>query len=273
MNFSHTRCEWLTRVADDPAVPPLAFKVAFVLSGYVNSGSGKAWPSRETLARRLGRTKRCIRDCIDRLREAGHLVVTVGHGRGRTSTYEMAEKGNSHSPFSALEKFNSGSSIHPEKGNSGSSFGPVKGEQPFPQNYMKVTKPTGLRPADASASAPIVTTPQPHPAAETASPADARTELFREGLRLVVEMTGKETAAARSLIGRWLKTAFDDHHSVMAAIRRAKDARPADPAGFISGTLTARHRPSQGHSNGAVDPAPNPGGLSKRPYRPGMRLT
>jgi hypothetical protein len=49
--FARRRFEWLDRIARDERAPHLAFRLACVLSGYVNREGGYAWPGQETLAK------------------------------------------------------------------------------------------------------------------------------------------------------------------------------------------------------------------------------
>ena len=44
----------LLQVAEGPRLPPTAYRVEIVLVSYLNSRTGEAFPSEETLADRLG---------------------------------------------------------------------------------------------------------------------------------------------------------------------------------------------------------------------------
>lgn len=63
--------------------------------------------------------------------------------------------------------------------------------------------------------------------------ADARAELFRDGLAEIRRITGLPDAKARALIGKCLKATGDNASSVSAAIARAADLRPAEPVPWL----------------------------------------
>jgi hypothetical protein len=71
-------------------------------------------------------------------------------------------------------------------------------------------------------------------------PADARSEIFSDGLPIVRQLTGKSERQARTLLGLFLKEARDDCPRVMATLRQAADQRPADPVSWITAALQAR---------------------------------
>lgn len=77
------------------------------------------------------------------------------------------------------------------------------------------------------------------PAAVTALP-DWRDRLFRQGLASVRQLTGKPEAAARSLIGRWLRDAKDDARKVLRTIEDAQEQNAAEPVAWIEAALKAR---------------------------------
>jgi hypothetical protein len=65
-------------------------------------------------------------------------------------------------------------------------------------------------------------------------PPDARTTLFRDGLAILRQITGKPEHACRKLLGSLLKTAGDDAAAVLAATRRADETRPAEPVAWLT---------------------------------------
>ena len=67
--------------------------------------------------------------------------------------------------------------------------------------------------------------------------ADARMELWGEGLDLLRGLTGKPDGSTRGILGRLLKTARDDCPAVMRALREASDLRPADPVAWLTAAL------------------------------------
>lgn len=74
------------------------------------------------------------------------------------------------------------------------------------------------------------------PSSET-SPPDWRTKLFRDGVPIVARLTGKPTASARPLIGKWLKSSRDDCRRVLRVLEDARDANPIDPVAWIEAAL------------------------------------
>lgn len=68
-------------------------------------------------------------------------------------------------------------------------------------------------------------------------PIDARTALFRDGLKSLQALTGKPEAGCRTLVGKWLRDAKDDAKAVHNAIRSAEEVRAADPVPWIERVL------------------------------------
>ncbi|GBR33985.1 hypothetical protein AA11826_1156 [Komagataeibacter oboediens DSM 11826] len=71
-------------------------------------------------------------------------------------------------------------------------------------------------------------------------PPDARTVLFRQGLDVLVRMTGKPPNAARKLLGKWLKAAKDNAQLLSAILFECSQARPADAIPWIEGAIKNR---------------------------------
>jgi hypothetical protein len=88
--FARRRFDWLDKLAREPRLPHLAFRLAYVISGFVNRDSGDAWPGQGRLASEIGVDERTIRNNINRLVELGHLEVTAARGRGNTNRYRPA---------------------------------------------------------------------------------------------------------------------------------------------------------------------------------------
>lgn len=66
---------------------------------------------------------------------------------------------------------------------------------------------------------------------------DARTDLFRTGLKSLAEFTGRPPGKLRPLLGRWLKAADDDALRLLDLIARARRDRPAEPISWIEAHL------------------------------------
>jgi hypothetical protein len=89
MSDNHTRTlfEWLNQVADDVAVPPGAFKLAYVIGQHLNRKTGIAFPKQGALAVAVGTSVRTVRTLLDQLEAAGHLSITGTGGRQRPNDY------------------------------------------------------------------------------------------------------------------------------------------------------------------------------------------
>jgi hypothetical protein len=109
-----------------------------------------------------------------------------------------------------------------------------------PYRLQEPTKPEPdiTEPKGSGAAAPSA-----QPSADPPQALDWPTRLFREGLAIVVGMTGKSDPAVRTLIGKWRKTAQDDCRQVLRVIEDARDHNPADPVAFIEAALRNRGKP------------------------------
>lgn len=74
-------------------------------------------------------------------------------------------------------------------------------------------------------------------ASDAAAPRDVRDALWTEGVSVLSEISGKPTAAAKSLIGKWLKEARDDCALVLSKIRTARADRIGEPVSWISAAI------------------------------------
>ena len=83
---------------------------------------------------------------------------------------------------------------------------------------------------------------------DAASPVDARDLLWKDGLSILVTISGKTNSGARSLLGKWLKASRDDCALVMSKIVAARDNRVGDPVSWISAAISppARSPPRNG---------------------------
>jgi hypothetical protein len=143
-DFTRRKFEWLDQVVADRSLTPLAFHVAYLLSGYLNRATGEAFPSQETLAKRLGLTARGVRKLVAQVSDGGHLEVLEAHGRGRMNIYRTIIKNR-----------NSGSSLHDENRNAGSGIG-EKPEQPFQKTGTAVPTNPLIEPSEKKSSSSVV---------------------------------------------------------------------------------------------------------------------
>jgi Helix-turn-helix domain len=86
--FTRDQFIWLRQVAADASLPPLAARIAIVLTEYFNKKTGTAWPSQATLSKHLGVSDRTIRQNIAAMAKLGHLGVEVRRGRYRQDEYQ-----------------------------------------------------------------------------------------------------------------------------------------------------------------------------------------
>ena len=83
------RLAWLDEVAEDDAVSPAAFKVAYLIGTYfINKTTGNARPGADTMAAHLGLSTRRAGEHIRELVTAGHLIA-IRRGRGKTNLYKL----------------------------------------------------------------------------------------------------------------------------------------------------------------------------------------
>lgn len=66
--------EWLEAIAADPNLSDRAVRVAIAISKHLNSRSGDAHPSQQTLGAACGTSARRVRDALQALIEAGYLT-------------------------------------------------------------------------------------------------------------------------------------------------------------------------------------------------------
>ena len=97
--FVAQKLGWLDVVVRDPRVSHLEFRLAYLISGYLNQTTGDAWPSQPRLAKELGVSTRSVQRCLDALVDLGHLRVEVGRGRNRTNRYAPTENTTPTSSF------------------------------------------------------------------------------------------------------------------------------------------------------------------------------
>jgi DNA-binding MarR family transcriptional regulator len=85
----------LDAIARDQRVTPSAFRLVYIITGFVNRTSGDAWPGQQRLAREFGVSVRTIQRDTEQLVALGYLTITRSRGRGRTNRYRLAATGPS----------------------------------------------------------------------------------------------------------------------------------------------------------------------------------
>jgi hypothetical protein len=90
--YTADRFRWLDQIGADADLTPLCFRVAYVISTFVNRASGDAWPGQDRLAEICHATDRGIRAALTQLKNGGHLQQTGRGGRSITSRYKPVLK-------------------------------------------------------------------------------------------------------------------------------------------------------------------------------------
>lgn len=86
--FHRNKMRWLNEINCDFAVSSTAFRIAFVISDFLNSITGDAWPSRRRVAARLNITTKTVQRSIAELERCGWLTVKRSKGRRVTNRYQ-----------------------------------------------------------------------------------------------------------------------------------------------------------------------------------------
>lgn len=76
-----------------------------------------------------------------------------------------------------------------------------------------------------------------------AAPIDPRDELWSNGLVTLKAISGKTDAAARQLLGKWVRDAKDDCSLVLSKIRTAQTERIGEPISWITAALKPQTGP------------------------------
>jgi hypothetical protein len=88
--FQAAKEGWLKLVASYPNLSGADLAVVITIFTHLNSMSGDAWPSIETIAFRTNREKSTVWRSIDRLRILGLIEVQKGRGRKQSNRYRPA---------------------------------------------------------------------------------------------------------------------------------------------------------------------------------------
>jgi hypothetical protein len=88
--FVKRKLAWLQQVLADRSLPPLALHVAQLLAlQFLNSKTGEAWPSKQTVARLLHMSPRNIRRLTKELETAGHLTIMIANRQHVSNRYRL----------------------------------------------------------------------------------------------------------------------------------------------------------------------------------------
>lgn len=80
-------------------------------------------------------------------------------------------------------------------------------------------------------------------ASASAGPVDFREKVWTEGVASIARLTGKTTASAKSMVGKWLRDARDDCRLVLQKIQQAEAERIGDPVPWISAAIRPPPKP------------------------------
>lgn len=81
------KAAWLEKAGLDPELTPSDVRIALVLSKYINTQDGRAWPSHERLAKEAHLNERTVTRAMKALVERGYLTVEKTSGRGSCNVY------------------------------------------------------------------------------------------------------------------------------------------------------------------------------------------
>ena len=106
----------LRQIAADAGVTLAAIKTAIVLLDRVNSGTGRCYPSYDSLARDTKLSRRSVINGVDHLVRRGYFRLSRGGGREKANEYEPAlQTVNDTAPFSLSETVNAASPFDAER--------------------------------------------------------------------------------------------------------------------------------------------------------------
>jgi hypothetical protein len=86
VSFTGAKMDWMTAAAYDRRLKPSDFRVAFVIAQHVNEKTGKAYPTEELIADRIGTSVRTVMRSVGLLQEHGWLRIK------RKRTYDPKNK-------------------------------------------------------------------------------------------------------------------------------------------------------------------------------------
>jgi DNA-binding FadR family transcriptional regulator len=97
ISFTGAKLDWINAANYDRRLTPMAFKVAVAVANHVNATTGKAFPSQELIAERVGTVARVVRRSLKTLAATGWLRVQ------RTRRYDAKTKRwKTHNTYSML---------------------------------------------------------------------------------------------------------------------------------------------------------------------------
>lgn len=203
--------EWALRQSTKSAGARVAL---FVLAFRAND-AGVAWPSVQRLALDMGMAERGARRAVSELETAG-LVKRERRYR-RSNVFHLLLT-DTMVPGTAMP----GTVVPGMAMSSDRHDGAPRTENELKEDFL-LRRP----PAVTAVVEPV-----------GVAPTDARSAVWGEGVGLLMQITGKPSGAARSLMGKLLKLAGDDCAGVLLALRECP--RTGDPVAWLMAGAKAR---------------------------------
>jgi hypothetical protein len=247
--FYRQRDRWLAQVMADHELTPLGFKAAYAISAFMNRETLEAWPGQQRLADQCGVTKTGVRNAIAALVSRGHLTVVSGGGRDITSRYAWVIKndGNKDNDGCTFEAGKMQPPLHVCNLKDAIEVAPLAAKRATA--VSETCNETAHKGATSVATTLLIEPTYEHrpvfskqdaEASASKLDEDPKAVLFGDGLRWLVQTTGKSEPSVRGLLGKMLQAGRDDAGAVLAALRDAKRNDRADPVSWIIGSLKAR---------------------------------
>ncbi|WP_420971606.1 helix-turn-helix domain-containing protein [Bradyrhizobium sp. B120] len=143
--FFVRKLKWHDALSDRFARDRIALAVAMTIGKYLNSGTGKAFPSRETIANRCDVCVRSVERAVNRLERRGFLIVQRARGRGHSNVYSMAfPKEGGDIELTGRERTRAGAASLSQKGDI--ETGPIAIEHNIPVAYNRPKGDTSVAP-------------------------------------------------------------------------------------------------------------------------------
>lgn len=140
---------WLDRVRLDPALPPLAFKIGYVIADLVDEERGFAWPSIARLMEETASGESGVKSARKALETHGYLNIKPSTGRGNACEYRLKmpiEKGGDLQPLSSGKGGRKSTLLEPSKGGDLQPLSGRKGSANGGKGSEIIDKGVGNRP-------------------------------------------------------------------------------------------------------------------------------
>ncbi|GGJ22648.1 helix-turn-helix domain-containing protein [Neoroseomonas lacus] len=211
MSFAALKWAW-----ERVGLPPSLKLVLLALAEHHNAETGRCDPGACRIATLTGLSERTVRSSLGMLASMG--FIGIQRRDGRRSNFQLSTTMTSEAI----------AGVQVSQGCS-SRRGPLKPLQGTPETVAGLNQEeTGKEPFAAD---PVIDN------AASVEDTDPDAVLFRHGVADLIDLSGIPNAHARSLIAKLRKTAGGDARRVLAAIKQAKEARPADLVPWLFAAL------------------------------------